>query len=141
MARDGKREYLANVRLFSALNKRELGIIDRASDVVTVPSGTDIVTEGTIGEGFYLLLEGQVTVRRRGRKIATLGPGSYFGELSLLDRLPRSATVTADTDARLLAIGHREFLKVLRDVPGLAQKLLVSMAARLREADAKAYSH
>jgi len=138
---DSKVAQLAKVRLFSSLNKKELGLVAKASDVVSVPAGTQIVTEGTSGREFYLLLEGSATVRRNGRKIATLGPGDYFGEMALLDRGPRSATVVADTDCSLLVLGQREFLAVIDQVPVVALKLLVSMAARLREADAKAYSH
>jgi CRP-like cAMP-binding protein len=73
--------------------------------------------------------------------VATLGPGQYFGELSLLDRQPRSATVEGATDMTVLVLGKREFSGLLDEVPTLAHKLLSAMAARLREADAKAFSH
>jgi CRP/FNR family cyclic AMP-dependent transcriptional regulator len=141
MAKDAKLEHLANVRLFSTLNKRELALVGRAAEVVRVGAGTEIVREGTLGHEFYLILDGQATVRRGGRKVVTLGPGAYFGELALLDRGPRSATVTADTDMELVVLGQREFLGVIDAVPAVAHKLLVAMASRLREADAKAYSH
>jgi CRP-like cAMP-binding protein len=141
MAADRKLEHLAKVQMFSSLNKRELGLISRAAEVVKVKGGTEIVTEGTTGHEFYLVLTGEAAVRRNGRKINTLGPGRYFGELALLDRGPRSATVVADTDMELVVIGQREFMGVLDEVPPVAHKLLVSMAARLREADTKAVSH
>jgi CRP-like cAMP-binding protein len=141
MAADPKIELLSKVQMFSSLNKRELGLIARSADVVTVKPGTEIVTQGTSGHEFYLVVSGQATVRRNGRKIATLGPGQYFGELALLDRGPRSATVTAETDVELAIISQREFLAVLNQVPAVAYKLLVSMASRLREADTKALSH
>ena len=141
MAADPKIELLSKVQMFSSLNKRELGLIARAADVVTVKPGTEIVTQGTPGHEFYLVVSGQATVRRNGRKIATLGPGQYFGELALLDRGPRSATVTAETEVELAIISQREFLAVLNQVPAVAYKLLVSMASRLRDADTKALSH
>jgi CRP-like cAMP-binding protein len=141
MARDGKLDYLAGVRLFSSLNKKELNLIGRAADVVSVGPNTEIVAEGTLGHEFYLILEGSATVRRSGRKIATLTPGHYFGELALLDGGPRSATVVTDTLTRLVVIGQREFLGVLDQVPVVAHKLLVTMAGRLRESDARAYSN
>lgn len=141
MARNGKLEHLAKVRLFSTLNKKELALVGKAADVVSVKAGTAIVTEGAIGHEFYLILGGIASVRRKGRKIATLTVGDYFGELALLDRGPRSATVTADTDLELAVISQREFLGVLDEVPTVAHKLLVTMAGRLREADTKAYSH
>jgi CRP-like cAMP-binding protein len=100
-----------------------------------------VVTEGQLGHEFYLLLSGSASVRRNGRKIATLGPGQYFGEMALLDRGPRSATIVIEEPAELLVIGQREFLAVLDQVPALAHKLLVNMAVRLREADTKALSH
>ena len=79
--------------------------------------------------------------RGKTKEIATLGPGQYFGELALLDRGPRSATVIAKSDMDVLVLGQREFTGVLDEVPTLAHKLLTSMAQRLREADAKAYRH
>jgi CRP/FNR family cyclic AMP-dependent transcriptional regulator len=141
MPADRKLEHLANVRMFSSLSKKELGLVSRAADVVKTKAGTEIVTEGRTGHEFFLILAGEAAVRRNGRKVATLGPGSYFGELALLDRGPRSATVVAESDVDLLVIGQREFMAVLDQVPNLAHKLLVSMAARLREADTKAVSH
>ena len=109
MPADPKIQHLSQVQMFSSLNKKELGLIARAADVVTVKPGTEIVTQGTPGHEFYLVMSGQATVRRNGRKIATLGPGAYFGELALLDRGPRSATVVAETDVELAVIGQREF--------------------------------
>ena len=142
MARkDTKLDHLANVKLFAACNKKELGIIGRASDEISVSAGKELVGEGSTGHEFFLILEGQAAVRRGGKKVATLGPGQYFGELALLDRGARSATVVAETTMSLLVLGQREFSAVLDEVPGLAHKLLTIMAGRLREADAKALSH
>lgn len=141
MASDRKLEHLANVRMFSSLNRKELALVARAADIVTVKDGSDIVTEGKTGHEFFLILEGQAVVKRGGRKVATLGPGNYFGELALLDRGPRSATIVADGDMKVAVLGQREFMAVLDQVPALSHKLLVAMAARLREADTKAVSH
>ena len=141
MAKDSKLDQLAQVRLFSACSNKELALIGRASDEVSVPAGKVLCQEGTIGYEFYLILDGQATVKRGGKKVTTLGPGQYFGELSLLDRQPRSATVEAATDMTVLVLGKREFSGLLDEVPTLAHKLLTAMAARLREADTKALSH
>jgi CRP-like cAMP-binding protein len=141
MPADSKLDLLAQVRMFSSLNKKELRQIARVAEQVKVSAGTEIVREGTPGHEFYLVVSGQAAVRRNGRKVATLGPGSYFGEMALLDRGPRSATVVADTDMELVLLGQREFMGVLDDVPALSHKLLVSMAARLRDADTKAVSY
>jgi len=132
---------LAQVRLFSAFNKKELALIARASDEVTVPAGRELVQEGAPGHEFFLILSGEASVRRNGRKIVTLSSGQYFGELALLDRGPRTATVVAETPMELLVLGQREFAGVLDEVPHLAHKLLTIMAGRVRESDAKAYSH
>jgi CRP-like cAMP-binding protein len=138
---DRKLEHLSRVKMFSALNKKELGLVAKASDVIRVPAGTDIVQEGEVGHEFYLIDSGSATVRRNGRRVATLRAGDYFGEMALLDKGPRSATVTTDEPTELIVLGQREFLGILDQVPPVAHKLLVSMAARLREADSKAVSH
>lgn len=135
MAKDTKLDQLARVRLFSACSKKELTTIGRASDEVTVADGAVLCKEGEPGHEFYLVLSGGVTVRRKGRKLNTLGPGQHFGELALLHRGPRNATVTADGETTLLVLGQREFSGVLDSIPGLAHKLLSQMAARLGEMD------
>jgi CRP-like cAMP-binding protein len=138
MARkDSKLDHLAQVRLFRACSRKELTTIGRASDEVRVAAGKTIVEEGQTGHEFFLILDGNASVLRKGRKVATLGAGDYFGELALLDRGPRNATVKADGDMEVLVLGQREFSGVLDEVPTIAHKLLASMATRLREADAK----
>lgn len=138
---DKKLDHLSKVKMFASLNKKELGLVAKASDVLTVAAGTDIVTEGEIGHEFYLISSGSAVVKRKGRKVATLGPGGYFGEMALLDRGPRTATVTADQPTQLIVLGQRQFMALLDQVPPVAHKLLVAMATRLREADSKAVSH
>ena len=138
MARDSKLDHLSNVRLFSNLTKRELATVGRASDEISVDAGRLLVREGDTGHEFFLILDGRAVVKRAGRKVATLEPGQYFGELALLDRAPRNASVIADTPMRLLVLAQRAFNDLLESVPVIAQKMLRSMAVRLREADAKA---
>jgi CRP/FNR family cyclic AMP-dependent transcriptional regulator len=133
--------HLAEVPLFSACTRKDLEKISRASDEVEVKAGRVLVEQGRPGHEFFLILEGEATVRRDNRKVASLTKGQYFGELSLLDRGPRTATVTADSDMRVLVLGQREFLGVLDDVPGLAYKILRIMAHRLREADLRNVKH
>lgn len=138
MARsDRKLEHLQQTWLFSGLARRELLLVGRASDEVSVPAGKVLVSEGARGREFFLILDGTASVRRGNRKVATLRPGQYFGELSLLDGQPRSATVVADSPMTLMVLGAREFSTIAREVPSVAQKLLATMAARLRESDAK----
>jgi CRP/FNR family cyclic AMP-dependent transcriptional regulator len=135
--KDQKLDQLAKVRLFSACNRKELGLIGRASDEIQVPAGKVLCEEGKPGFEFYLILEGEAVVKRNKKKVATLTSGAAFGELALLTRLPRNATVEATTPMTLLVLGQREFSGLLDEVPGIAHKLLSSMAQRLYEADTR----
>jgi CRP/FNR family transcriptional regulator, cyclic AMP receptor protein len=142
MARnDTKLEHLSRVPLFSALSKKELQHLGRTSDEVTVAEGKVLCQEGKTGHEFFLILDGEAAVKKGKKTVAKLGAGQYFGEMSLLDSGPRSATVEASSDMEVLVIGQREFAGMLEQLPGVARKLLSAMAARLRDADAKAFSH
>jgi CRP/FNR family cyclic AMP-dependent transcriptional regulator len=141
MPRDSKIDQLSKVQLFSTFNKKELNTLARASDDVSVPAGKELVRQGSPGHEFFLILDGECSVRRNGRHVATLNPGDYFGELALLDRGSRNATVVAETPVTLLVLGQREFGGVLDELPVLAHKMLTIMAHRLREADARAATH
>jgi CRP/FNR family cyclic AMP-dependent transcriptional regulator len=129
---------LQAVPLFSALSKKELEQVDRAADELDVKAGQEVVTQGRTGHEFFLILSGEATVQRDGKDVATLGPDQYFGELALLDREPRSASVIAKTDMKLLVLGQREFGGLLDSIPGIAAKILAGVAKRLRAADAAA---
>ena len=134
-------KHLAEVPLFSTLAKRDLTELAKATTEVGVPAGHTLVQQGTSGHEFFVILDGEADVRRNERKVATLGPGQYFGELSLLDRGERSATVTAKTHMKLLVLDQQDFHRVVESIPGIGYKLLTAMALRLREADSKAVSH
>ena len=140
-AKDTYLDHLAEVPLFAAASRKDLAKIAKASDEVEVKAGRVLVDQGRPGHEFFLILEGEASVRRNNRKVAELTQGQYFGELALLDRGPRTATVVADTDMKVLVLGQREFLGVLDDVPGLAYKILRIMAGRLRDADLKNVGH
>jgi CRP/FNR family transcriptional regulator, cyclic AMP receptor protein len=131
---------LKDIWLFSACSASQLRAVRRAVDAVTAREGAVLVEEGTIGREFFFIVDGVASVRRKGRKIATLGPGRYFGELALLDRKPRSASVIAETDMKLLVLEQRAFNGLLEAAPGLSHKLLVAMSQRLRDADSKAFT-
>jgi CRP/FNR family cyclic AMP-dependent transcriptional regulator len=131
---------LSKIWLFSTSSTKDLRIIRKALEEVTVPAGRMLTEQGTIGREFFLIVEGQASVKRNNRKVATLGAGQYFGELALLDRRPRSASVISDTEMTLLVLGQRQFNAVLDAIPALSRKLLAAMATRLRESDDKAYN-
>jgi CRP/FNR family transcriptional regulator, cyclic AMP receptor protein len=130
---------LSKIWLFSTSSAKELRLIRKALEEVVVPPGRVLCEQGTIGREFFLIVDGKATVKRNSRKTATLGPGQYFGELALLDRRPRSASVISDTDMTLLILGQRQFNGVLDAVPALSRKMLAAMATRLREADERAF--
>jgi CRP/FNR family transcriptional regulator, cyclic AMP receptor protein len=131
-------DHLSQVPMFSACSKRDLQLVARRAEDVRVAAGKVLVNEGETGHEFFVILDGTARVTRRGKRVATLGPGSAFGELALLDRAPRNATVVAETPMELVVLGQREFAGIIDEVPGFARKLLAGMASRLREADAKA---
>jgi CRP/FNR family transcriptional regulator, cyclic AMP receptor protein len=139
MAPNSYLEHLANVPLFSSMSKRDLQKIARASDEIRVDEGRELVTQGQRGRECFVILDGTATVKRNGRKVATLGAGEQFGELALLDGGPRTASVVADTPLKVLVIGQREFSGVLDEVPGLAHKVMESLAQTIRALDQKAY--
>lgn len=131
-------EHLADVPLFSACSKKDLQQVARRAEDVRVDAGKVLVREGAAGAEFFVIVEGEADVTRRGEKVATLGPGKFFGDLALLDRAPRNATVTAATPMELVVLGQREFAALIDDVPGFAHKLLAGLAHRLREYDERA---
>jgi CRP-like cAMP-binding protein len=137
MVRRNPLEELARVPLFSACAKKELQLIARRAEHVDVPAGKVLVREGAAGAEFFVILDGTAEVSRHGRRVATLDPGAFFGDLALLDRAPRNATVTAKTPMQLMVLGQREFATMIDDVPEFAHKLLTGLAHRLREYDAK----
>jgi CRP-like cAMP-binding protein len=139
MPRNSYLDSLAQVPLFSSMSKRDLQKIAKASDEVDVPSGRVLIEQGTRGREAFVVIDGSATVKRNGRKVATVGPGAHFGELALLDGGTRTATIVADSDMKVLVIGQREFSGVLDEVPGLAHKVLASLAATIRELDQKAF--
>lgn len=130
-------DHLTEVPLFSALSRRELQLVAKRAEDVRVDAGKVLVSEGSPGHEFFVILGGTAKVTRRGRRVATLGPGGYFGELALLEKAPRNATVVAETPMELVVLGQREFAGLIDEVPGFARKLLAAMGRRLREYDAK----
>ena len=129
-------ETLATVPLFSACSKKELQMVAKSAEHVTVPAGSVVVTEGAAGTEFFVIIDGRARVERHGRQVAALGTGSFFGDLALLDRAPRNASVIADSELELARLGQRAFDGLLEH-PGFSKKLLAGLARRLREADAR----
>ena len=126
---------LKQVPLFEGLSRRELEQIMKVAKEIDFDEGHAIVEEGATGVGFHLMLEGEASVLVGGRKRATLRSGDYFGEMSLIDGGPRSATVKTVTPVRTIALTSWAFLPLLDDHPTMARKLLVEMSRRLRNVE------
>jgi 2,3-bisphosphoglycerate-dependent phosphoglycerate mutase len=109
--------------------------IAKAGDRITLAKGATLIKQGDPGKEAFIILSGKATVKRSGKKVATLGTGSVVGELSLLDHGPRTATVTCDTECQLLVISRGNFLRVTDKVPALTHKLLGSLSLRIRDLD------
>ena len=134
-ARDPKIERLSQVQLFSACSKRDLSRIAALAEEIEVPAGRVLIRKGEPGREAFVIYEGWAKATIPGRKSATLGPGECFGEMALLDSAPRSATVTAETDMRLLVLGSRQFWALIEDVPAVGRRVIAALAERLREAE------
>lgn len=132
-------DHLRKVPLFAGCTNRELARIAKSGDALRMTAGTLIAEQGQTGREAFVVLEGSVTVKRNGRKVATLGPGAIVGELSLLDHGPRTATVVCQTDCEVFVISQRHFLAVVDEVPALGHKLLASLAGRIRDLDRQYY--
>jgi len=133
-------ELLRDVALFSACSKRELGHIASLVEEIEVPEGKVLMREGELGRELFVIVDGTANVAvGKKKRVARLGPGWTFGEVSLLDRGPRSATVTAHTDMHLLVLTARAFSTILEESPSFSRKILKAMARRLRAAEKVAY--
>ncbi len=130
-----KLDHLSSVSLFSGFSKKDLEKIAKAGDEIVMTAGTVIIDQGQTGREAFVVLDGQVTVKRNNRKIATLGPGDVVGELALFDHGPRTATAVCETDCELLVIDQRHFRGVLEQVPALTTKILAELAGRIRDMD------
>lgn len=125
-------EALRQVDLFSGLSRRALDKVAKTTQTVTHQQGKELTTQGQEGIGFHLILEGSVDVALNGVQAKTLGPGDYFGEISLIDGQPRSATVTATTPVTTLSMVSWQFKPLLDEEPELTKALLLKMCERLR---------
>ncbi|HXG40011.1 MAG TPA: cyclic nucleotide-binding domain-containing protein [Candidatus Limnocylindrales bacterium] len=132
LSTDRKTELLGGVELFRSVAPEHLASIAERLVEVEYPAGATIVRAGEIGTGFFIVAGGAVRVVRDGKTIARLGPGEFFGELSLLDRQPRIAQVVADEDTLCLALPSWDFERILLAEPALTLAILRTVAARLR---------
>jgi CRP-like cAMP-binding protein len=131
LGRDAKIEVLKRVPLFSGCSKNELRELARSTDEVDLREGYVLVREGRPGREFFVLVDGSVRVTRDGKKIADLGGGEWFGEIALLTKVPRTATVTTTSAVKALVLTDRAFRRLVETMPSIAIKVLASVGDRL----------
>ena len=128
---NSKIDLIRRVPLFEHCSKKELALIAGIADEIDLPAGKVLIREGDRGREFFVIISGEVEVRRKGRKIRTLGAGNFVGEMALLSREPRSATVTAATALDVLVIVDRDFVALLDSTPELWLKVARALAERV----------
>ena len=126
-----KIDLIRKVPLFSRLSKSELRELAMLADEIDLRDGKELTRQGAAGREFFVLLEGTADVRKNGRKINSLGPGDFFGEIALVSREPRTATVTTSSPVRTLVITDRSFRRLLDESPQVKTKVMEAMAKRL----------
>lgn len=129
---DAKANALGHVPLFSGLSRKELDFLTSRTDEVRVDAGRTLIKEGQPSDAFYLLLEGEAKVEQHGRPRPALGPGSFFGEISMLDRGPATATVVTTKPSRLLVMSHAQFRDAIKANDHVLVQVLKVAAERLR---------
>ena len=130
---DSKVDQLARVPLFAKTGPRELKHLASEVDEVSIPAGKTLITEGGTTDTFYILTSGNVQVTRKGKPIARLGPGDFFGEIGMLSRAPAVATVVTEGPAEVLVLSHAQFRDAIKANDQLAMQVISAMAERLRQ--------
>lgn len=132
---DEKLEHLRRVPLFSKMGRSELERLGALADEVQVGLDTILAEQGHIGHDFFIVLDGRVMVLDGNTPVRTLGPGEFFGEIALIETVPRTATVRAEGIVTLLVIGHREFNALMDEFPTVRVAVLDALAERLRRTE------
>lgn len=133
--RAGKAQRLGALQAFRGCNPTELAEVARNTTEVSLPSGQELCRQGEVGREAFVIAEGEAEVTINGQTVAILGPGDVVGEMALLERQPRAATVRALTPMNVLVLSAREFNHVVSDVPTATRRLAEILAGRLRQAN------
>jgi CRP-like cAMP-binding protein len=131
LGKDGKVELIRKVPLFSKLSKKGLEDVAHIADELDLPKGKVMALEGDRGREFFVLLEGEADVTKADRSINTIREGDFFGEIALVTRMPRTASVTATTDVRVLVITERDFGGLLKRSPEVGRGVAEALAERV----------
>jgi CRP-like cAMP-binding protein len=131
LGRNEKVELIRTVPLFAHCSRRELNEVAAVADEIDLREGKQMTREGAPGREFFVLLEGTADVQKGSRKINALEAGDFFGEIALVSRAPRTATVVATSPVRALVITERSFRRLLERSPEIQRKVLAALAERL----------
>jgi CRP/FNR family transcriptional regulator/CRP/FNR family cyclic AMP-dependent transcriptional regulator len=137
---DARIDHLRRVPLFNECTDDELRRLADTSRIVETPAGTVVTELGTPGDSFFFIIDGRVSVQTPVGTGDPLHPGDFFGEMSLLDGEPRSATVTALTDLRLLVVDRLHFWRLLNETPDLVRRILMVLSRRVRRLERAAHA-
>ena len=134
LGRNQKVELIRKAPLFAGLSRAELASVAAVADELDFPAGKELTREGGRGREFFVLLEGTADVKRKGRRVNRLGAGDFFGEIALVSRSPRTATVVTTSPVRALVVTDRAFRMLLERSPQIQMKVLEALAERLAPA-------
>lgn len=140
MAQDVKLDRLRQVPLFSGLDRKHIELLGQIADEVDVPDGRALTRQGHSGSEFFVVEDGHVTIDRDGKRLATLGPGDFLGEIALIDGQPRTATATAQGATRLIVIGRRGFHTLMDQYPTVRDAVMEALCRRVRDNEPSALS-
>jgi CRP/FNR family cyclic AMP-dependent transcriptional regulator len=132
-SQDTKVEALKRAPLFEGLSRKELTHLARVSEDLEIPAGAAICKEGEIGHEFFVIVDGDVEVSRNGKPVAMRGGGEFVGEIALLEKTPRTATVTAKTPLRVFVLTDQHFRDLVNEHPAVERKVLRALARRVAE--------
>lgn len=130
-SREAKVEALRQAPLFDGLSRKQLGELAKVTEDVDSEAGKVLCREGDWGQEFFVIMEGEAEVTMRGKRVATCRSGDFFGEIALIEHVPRTATVTAKTPMRFFVLTSQSFLGLLDEQPGIERKVLRALARRL----------
>jgi CRP/FNR family cyclic AMP-dependent transcriptional regulator len=132
-SQDTKVKALGRVPLFDGLSRRELTQLARVTEDIEVDAGKVLAREGETGQEFFVIVDGDVKITRKGRRVAQRGGGEFVGEIALIEDVPRTATVTAETPMRLFVLTRKDFRHLLDQTPRVERKVLQALARRVAE--------
>ncbi|HZB36027.1 MAG TPA: cyclic nucleotide-binding domain-containing protein [Gaiellaceae bacterium] len=131
LRKNAKVELIKGVPLFTECSRKDLNEIAGIADEIDLREGKELTKEGRPGREFFVLIEGEADVKKGSRRVNTLGPGDFFGEIALVTQRPRTATVVTTAPVRALVITDRSFRSLLEHQPAIQGKVMSALAARL----------